>query len=117
MEKFLLRLLLIIVLISFGVFYGIDMAGRGMDRVQDVEEAVDEPGVQLPADSHLDIIEMESAASETEPISKRPFTYQIDETRAAKKSTGWAGKLGEILQHIAHGAVEGINSIFDRIVT
>lgn len=104
MEKFLLRLLLIIVLISFGVFYGIDMAGRGMDEVQEMQEEIIDPP------------QLETTPPPADDPPKRSFTYELNESETSDTRTGWAGRIGKLLQQIAHGAVEGINSVFDRIV-
>lgn len=107
MNRFGFKLLLILLLVAFGVFYGVDLSTRGMEQIHGPFAPLHEP------DQHVD------------PSSDRQFTEeQIHEAEAVKaqdtaqlelasRPVGIAEMLGKALQEVAQWVVDGIVSLFE----
>lgn len=117
MNRFGVRVLLVLLLVSFGVFYGVDIATRGTERIHgsfDHQSALsnqDEEGMatvepELPNSETADSVQEEPSLPEP-PLPERIPPYNEER---------WARLIGKTLQKLAHGIVESVVSIFETLL-
>lgn len=108
MERWVGRVIVLLLLIGFGMFYGIDLATSGIARINGPLEPVADPPAsaqQIETTQTLDIPELPE-----HPPQEAMRAQTLDPAQA-----GWADGVGKGLQQVFQALVEGIVGLLDKL--
>lgn len=129
MRNMYVKLLLIVLGVGFGIFFGVDLATRGMERIQGSVPAPVDAGVtrvwqtdkqqenkatvKQPAGTQPQSSK-QSAPESKAKVEKEPTEPKAEITEATGINR-LGNKLGELLQIMAHHGVKWFVTLFDLI--
>jgi hypothetical protein len=112
MSRYMLKLLFAVFLVGFGVFYGLDMANNGIERVNGPLEEKTETQITETAQPAEEIEPEEEKVPAPEPVPEE----QLRPVVADKMIHRLADKTGEAIQFTVQGGVEMIVSLFEKAI-
>lgn len=127
MHNFTLKLIAVCALVAFGVFYGVEMAKRGIENINGPMdgqpygyEAVQQPQQQIQSEPEpvtQSQLEIAALSDKIQPVSASDQSARTD--KVDLKATGMsrlANKVGGLLQIMAHHGIEWIVSLLERVI-
>lgn len=121
MKSFFIRIGCFAILFGLGIFYGVDLANKGVEQIYGTDPAA----VQSEAPEEVDAGQAAPPrAGYIEPLVENEQPQPLGQASAPEANAGNAGGsvnrlasgIGALLQNIAHGLVEFVLSIFDRVL-
>lgn len=128
MRRFYTRMLMFLLLVGFCIFFGVDLANRGMERIQGplppasasgtVKTGAPVQPVPAPATSSARQAAASVPASATAAAGAQPAAPKPEPVRAKEdEALNFIGnKLGDLLQIAAHHTIRLVVSLFGSIV-
>ncbi|PZE22729.1 hypothetical protein [Paenibacillus xerothermodurans] len=130
MNKFYVRLLLLLLAMGFCIFFGVDLATRGVERIQGpIDKAGGAPAeaglwpqpYRPSADNEAGFFQTGGkAGAEAEAKAKRQEETKAEPRGEVTETTGVAhigNKTGELLQIVAHHGIQLFVSLFEAITS
>lgn len=112
MNRFGTRVLIVLLLVSFGVFYGVDLATRGTERIHGPLAHENETAQHHDEQEPLPV---EDVPLEDEGEPALPEPPHLDPAALSDQGK-WALRIGQVLQKIAHRIVESVVSIYETFL-
>ncbi|MDP5273059.1 DUF3679 domain-containing protein [Chengkuizengella axinellae] len=106
MLRFSIQLLILFFVVSFCVFFGVELAKEGIEEIHGPLEANSE---SVPT-----TVEVQPQDEEVS-VEKKDDSNKLDLNKPIPEPTGVGVKIGDVLQSTAHKSVEIIVSIFNAV--
>lgn len=117
MNRFLLRLLLVCLLVGFGIFFGVDVAMKGVERVHGPLSGQALTTGNDPA-RLVDNEQIYTPPSKME-LPPPAYTQREEKPKVTVQPSGGvklAEQTGKLIQTVVHGLVEWIIAIFNAFL-
>lgn len=123
MARYSVTFVCIVLMLGFGIFFGIELATRGIERIQGPINGYAQVQ-QQPAPANPGAAPQAGAAAGTpgQNASSVPAAAPVKPKPQPQPPTGDSGinragnQIGDMLQSAAHGTIRTIVSLFDSIV-
>ncbi|MFC0215835.1 hypothetical protein ACFFK0_25905 [Paenibacillus chartarius] len=117
MSKFYVKIVLLLLLVMFSIFIGVDIANKGMERIQSPAAAAGAAAGQVkPPSSAATGTVKPAAAAPAKPQAEapKPVPQQQQQQRIEQdEAMNYVGnKIGDLLQIGAHHAIQTVVSLF-----
>ncbi|NDI33758.1 DUF3679 domain-containing protein [Chengkuizengella sediminis] len=110
MARFSIQLLLLFFIVSFCVFFGVELAKQGIEEIHGpLETGAEEISTSSEIQSENQKSDDEISAEEEEDSPRLSLTTPTEE------SSGLSVKIGNVLQSTAHKGIEVIVSVFHAL--
>lgn len=110
MRKFYLRMVLFVLGVCFCIFFGVDLASRGMERIEAPAAAATAAAPRAAAPAPHSTATVKAAASEQAVKPPAPEPKRV----AQDSDMNYVGnRLGDLLQIAAHHTIRLVVSLFE----